>query len=97
MQIKNLKDKLIRVERTVNVYLKDGSEPLYEINIDTVPFNNLLEIVPPTEDDPLLYDGYELEPEQINSINHFLIDKIVPDFKVYTYILVAGGIYDWEK
>lgn len=97
MQTKNLNDKLVRVERTVSVYLKEENEPFCEIKVDSIPFNNLIQIVIPKEDDPLLYDGYELEIEQINSINDFLSDKIKPDFELYTYILTAGGIYDWEK
>lgn len=93
----NLKDKLLRVERSVNVYLKNADEPTEEINVDTIPFDKLIEIVPPTLDDPLLYDGYELERKQIDLINSFLKNKIEPDFNMYSYILVCGGIYDWEK
>jgi hypothetical protein len=93
----NLKDKLLRVERTINAYLKNEDEPTEEINIDIIPFDKLKEIVPPKQDDPLLYYGYELESKQIDLINSFLKNKIEPDFNRYNYILVCGGIYDWDK
>ena len=100
---RSLKEKLIRVERTINIYTKNVDEPLEEINIDhieeinidDIPFERLKEIVLPKEDDPLLYDGYELDENQISAINYYLQVRIVPDFKIYNYILVCGGIYDW--
>ena len=87
--------KLRSVERTINIYSKDGDDPLEEINIDNIPFEKLREIIPPKEDDPLLYDGYSLEEKQIALINYYLQNKIVPDFEKYNYILECYGIYDW--
>ena len=96
--MQNLNDKLVKVERTINVYLKNENEPLHEINVDVVPFDKLKEIVPPKDDDPLMYDGYWLKKEQIDAINAFLKDKkINPDFQTHDYILVCGGICDWNK
>lgn len=85
MHNQNLRDKLLRIERTICCYLKNGDELLWEINADNIPFERLREIVPPNEDDPLLYDGYELDENQIASINAFLEKEIIPDFKVYNY------------
>lgn len=93
----NLKDKLIRVERTVNIYLKNGDELIKEINVDFIPFDKLSEIVTPRKDDPLLYDGYELNEKQIEAINSFRNKIVDPDFSQYYYILEAYGIYDWDK
>jgi hypothetical protein len=95
MAANNLQDKLVRVERTINVYTKDGDESLQEIPIDNISFEKLKDIVPPKEDDPLLYDGYILTEEQLNELNKFIERKIKPDFGLYTYILVCGGIYNW--
>lgn len=95
MESNNLKNKLIRVERTVNIYNKKGSDPLEEINIDTIPLNVLKEIVVPEEDDPLLYDGYDLDTKQLDKINKLIDGKIKPNHKLYNYILVCGGIYNW--
>lgn len=95
MESNNLNDKLIRVERTVNIYAKKGSEPLEEINIDTISFSMLKEIVAPEKDDPLLYDGYDLDANQLDKINKLIDGKIKPNHKLYNYILVCGGIYNW--
>ena len=96
MQQRDLLKKLLRVERTVNVYYVESDELLEEINIDNIPFDELKKIVPPTADDPLLYDGYELDIIQVEKINFYLSKKIVTDFNLYTYILVCGGIYNWD-
>jgi hypothetical protein len=40
-----LKDKLLRVERTINIYTKDGGEPLQEIPVDNIPFEKLKDAV----------------------------------------------------
>jgi hypothetical protein len=97
MESNNLLDKLLRVERTINIYRNEDDELLQEINVDSIPFEKLKEIVPPGDDDPLMYDGYDLDNEQLNKINSYLVEKIEPDFKLYSYILVCGGIYDWDR
>ena len=54
MKSPNLKDKLVRVERAVNIY-KQHNDLVEEINIDIVPLNTLSNIVPPQEGDaPIL-------------------------------------------
>jgi hypothetical protein len=97
MQSKNLNDKLIRVERTINIYNNDDNTPVKEINADVIPFNTLKKIVIPKEDDPLLYDGYVLDANQLKAINNFLKNKIAPNFVLYFYVLECTGIYDWGK
>jgi hypothetical protein len=96
MQEKKISDKLVRVERTINIYKNENDNLFDEINIDFIPFDELKKIVPPKEDDPLLYDGYELDAKQLEDINAYLTEKIKPNFDLYSYILVCGGIYDWE-
>jgi hypothetical protein len=93
----NLLDKLMRVERTINVYRNEDEELLQEINVDSIPFEKLKEIVSPVNEDSLMYDGYDLNKEQLNMINSYLADEINPDFNLYSYILVCGGIYDWDR
>ena len=90
-----LKDKLIKVERTVNIYKINGNELLQEVSVDIIPFETLKNIVPPKGDDPLLYDGYELNKSQLSKINKFIEGKIKPDLAQFSYVLVCGGIYDW--
>jgi hypothetical protein len=94
MSNENLDDKLIRVDRSVVVYLIDKEEICLEIPIADISLEDLKSIVPPKDDDPLLYDGYELTESQLNRINDFLENKIVSDFRVYYYILECEGIYN---
>jgi len=87
--------KLVRVERTINVYDNKNDELLEEISIDIIPFDELKSIVPPNADDPLLYDGYDLDAIQLEKLNNYLSNKIKINFNAYSYILVCGGIYEW--
>lgn len=68
MENKNLENRLIRVERAIKVYAKDGSQPLEEIDIDDLSFDVLKTIVIPEESDPMLYDGYVLDSTQLERI-----------------------------
>lgn len=89
-------NKLIKVERIINVYSRITKESLEEINIDTIPFEILKTIVLPKDDDPLLYDGYVLNRHEIELFNLILAQKIIPDFESHNYILEVIGIYDWS-
>ncbi len=86
--------QLVRVERAINVYDNESDELIEEISVDSIPFDKLKDIVPPNADDPLLYDGYDLDIIQLEKLNTFLSEKIKPDLKRNTYILVCGGIYE---
>jgi len=90
--------KLLRVERTINIYKKTKSKYLgnsvQEINIDLIPFDFLKEIIIANEDDPLLYNDYELSTEQIENLNTHLENKITPNFKTFEYFLECYGIYE---
>lgn len=92
----DLKNKLIGIERTINIYTKNGSEPLEEVDITDIPLNDLKKIVVPEDSDPMLYDGYVLNPTQLQAINKLVGNKIKANYKQYNYILVCGGIYDWD-
>lgn len=96
MQSKNLNSKLIKVERTINVYNKSDNTPVKEINADAILFDNLIKIVMPNDGDPLLYDGYVLNAKQLKAINKFLKNRITPNFVLYLYLLECTGVYDWE-
>ena len=86
--------KLIRTERTIIVYKKTkqttyGKE-IQQINVDQIPLDVLKSIVTANDDDPLLYDGYILSPEELNKFNAILElnhDK-------FDYALECYGIYD---
>ena len=64
-----MNDKLIRVERTINIYNNSDNTSIKEINVDNIPFDTLKEIVVPKDDDPLLFDGYVLDAKQLERIN----------------------------
>ena len=88
-------DKIIQIERSVNIYRNKDDEVVEEIVID-IPLATLKEIVTAKEDDPELYEGYVLEEQQLEKINQLLENKIPPDFNLYYYVLEATGIYDWS-
>ena len=95
------KKKLLKEERTINVYKKIKGkfleDAVTEINIDFIPLEFLQEIIVAIDDDPLLYNAYDLNKEQIDKLNPYLEKQIVPDFKRFEYWLECYGIYDWNK
>ena len=91
MENTNLKERLLRVERTINRYTQNN-ELVDEIDIDNLPFEILSAIVRPKEGDHLLYDGYVLTPQQSDSLNSFLENKIEVDMKSF-FVLECAGIY----
>ncbi len=87
--------KLLRTEREVAYYsIKDESIE-GEFNIDTISLNQLLTIVIPNHDDPELIDGYPLTETQLEKINELTNNKIIPNYKLYYYVLECTGIYDY--
>jgi hypothetical protein len=56
--------------------------------------SKLIEIVTPNEDDPELYDGYQLDVNQLNEINQ-LIKNTIQINPNESYYLVSAGIYNW--
>ena len=67
-----------------------------EFNIDSVSIATLLRIVSLHEDDPWLIEGYILTDQQLEEINIEPVEKIVPDYKSYYYVLECTGIYDYD-
>ncbi|HEV7423850.1 MAG TPA: hypothetical protein VGO21_01545 [Candidatus Paceibacterota bacterium] len=85
---------LLRVERTIASYHVSDKDIVNEINIDYVPFDKILSIIDPHEDDPLLYDGYVLSEDQFDLLNSLLEEKILPNFEDFYYVLECAGIYE---
>jgi hypothetical protein len=44
-----------------------------------------------------LYDGYEVNEEQLKYINNILHNPIIINMKDQVYYIVTVGIYDWDK
>ena len=90
--------KLIGGKRSIYVYKRTETdilgEEVQEIPVDFIPLETLKSIVKPNDDDPLLYDGYPLEQDEIDKLNNFLENKITPDFNLFEYALECYGIYE---
>ena len=93
---KDIKDRLIRIERFIVLYGKAWGQPLKEIKIENISFETLKNIVIPKKDDPLLYDGYILDITQLESLNKLIENKINININSFNYILECNGIYDWS-
>ena len=93
--------KLIREERTIAVYKKTKSKylgnPVKEVNVDLISLDTLRQIVTPNSEDPFLCDTYELFNEEINKLNKYIDNKIIPDFTMLEYFLECYGIYEKEE
>lgn len=89
-----MKNKLINVERFLNIYRKSDEDYEKEILLN-IPFNIIASIIPPSEKDPLLYEGYELDKEQLLKFTALIDEHIVIDFDKCLYVLECVGIYDW--
>jgi hypothetical protein len=89
----NLLDKLIRVERFLQVYTLKRNKLNSKYSVDHIEFETIRNIVNPPEDDVEIYDGYVLNEEQIYNFNEFLPKKIEPKMDKYFYVLECAGIY----
>lgn len=93
--------KLIKTERTINVYTKSNGkflvEPTQVINVDAISFDVLRQTISANTDDPHLYDAYPLNEHQLTKLNSYLGNAIVPDFITLEYYLECYGIYDWKN
>ena len=86
--------KLIGVERLIEINTLDTNEEVESINIDHIPLEKLLEIFTPHEHgDPLLYDPYDIDEDQMKKLNNYLKEPIIYDNVKYDYTLAAFGTY----
>ena len=90
--------KLIRKERMICVYKKNGNDILgddvEEIAVDPISLDTLKSIVESNHDDPMFYNGYSLTLDQITRLNKYLDQKITPHFTLFDYALECYGIYE---
>jgi hypothetical protein len=83
--------KLLAVERSIEI--QDATGIIGEVLLN-IELPELLKIVTPTDDDYLLYDGYELSPEQLELLKPYSASPL-NIVKEHKYFLIAAGIYDW--
>lgn len=88
--------KLVCSERTISIYEITTSpflsDPVQSINIDIIPLEKLQAIITASPDDPLLYNTYALEVNEINMLNEWLSPAIIPDFTRFDYWLECYGV-----
>jgi hypothetical protein len=93
---KSFKDKkLIENIRTVVIQNKFDEDLAIEERLLNIDLDTLRKYVTPHEDDPLLYDEYELNLEQIELLNPYMDNPItMPVFTDNYYILCCEGVYE---
>jgi len=88
-------EKLVRVERFIEINKKGTSEVKQEINVDHITLEQLLDIFEPYErGDPLLYDPYSIDEEKLKRLNFYLQTPISYEESKHDYILACFGIYE---
>jgi hypothetical protein len=89
---------LIREERSIYVFKKTKSkyrgQEIDKIDIDSISFDVVKNIVTPNDGDPFLFDPYPLSPDELDKLNKFIEPKIKPDHKKFDYVMETYGIYD---
>jgi len=88
-----MKAKLIRIERSIVIY-SSRNEIIKEIPIN-IHLEELLKIVEPYLEDPMLYEGYELSLAQLDKVNGLVEKKIKVEMDNYC-VLECTGIYGWD-
>lgn len=87
--------KLIEMIRTVVIQNKFDEDLAIEERSLNIDLDTLRKYVTPHDDDPLLYDEYELNLEQIELLNPYMDNPILmPVFSDNDYILCCVGIYE---
>jgi hypothetical protein len=89
-------DNLVSVERSIHIYHKRNNKLKEEINISTISLGQLLTFIKPKDGDPLLYDQYELDQNQMEQLKKLLKHPITVDFNLFNYVLICLGVYNWK-
>lgn len=90
-----MKYQVLKTERYFNIYRNSDEDKEREILLN-IPFETLLAIVSPKDDDPLLYEGYLLNEEQVAKMKSLMDESFLIDFEKYFYVLECVGIYDFN-
>jgi hypothetical protein len=75
----------MRIQRLITIFDNETELLKEEIKIDYIELNTLKLIFNPKEDDPLMYNVYEIKSEKALIINDLLTDKLNFDFNSNTY------------
>ena len=94
-------NKVMNLSKSVQAFyvskvIKPDNIIIMEVNIDSIPFEQLIKIVKPKKRDPDLFENYALNKRQLQSINNLIKNKIIIDFNLYFYLLAREGEYELE-
>jgi hypothetical protein len=78
-----------QVRRLITKFARESDRRAQEIDITNVPFEVISDIVMPAPTDPLLYDSYRLNTDQILRFKEFISEEIDP--ARFDYFLEAEG------
>ncbi|WP_025762945.1 DUF7683 domain-containing protein [Dyadobacter tibetensis] len=81
----------MKIERVITSYNNMDDSFHEDFNVDDIPFEEIISIFSPKEDDPLMYDPYEINLEQSNLINKY-IPSFAFDFGNYSYFLESYSV-----
>jgi hypothetical protein len=76
-----------QVRRVITVFRRGCDNREFQTDVTVIPFELVRKVVPPGPDDPLLYDCYELNPDQLTALAAYLGEVFEPDR--YDYFLEA--------
>jgi hypothetical protein len=78
----------MQIQRILGRYFRDSEEPQGESDVTDIPFDVLRELFHPPEDDPLMYNVYDVETAHALILQPYVKDKIDLDrfeYKIEAY------------
>ncbi len=89
----------MQIERLITVFDNETEGLKEEINIDYIGLDQLKKIFNTPDDDPLMYNVYEIKADHIQPVNKLLKDKIVFDLQANVYYVECVQLppYDFVK
>jgi len=89
----------MQLERLITVFDNKTETLKEEVNIDYIELNELKRIFNASDDDPLMYNIYEIKTDHVHSLNKLLKNKIDFDIKANAYYVECVQLppYDFGK
>jgi len=89
----------MKIERVITVFDNITELLTEEINIDYIDLEKLRSLFNPSDNDPLMYDVYEIKADLVPSISKLLKEEIKFDLQKNTYYVECNQLppYDFGK
>jgi len=89
----------MKFERLITVFDSETEGLKEEINIDYIGLDQLKKIFKAQDDDPLMYNIYEIKADHVQSVNELLKNKIAFDLRANAYYIECAQLppYDFGK